>query len=169
MSHQSQIQLGMQRLAVAINAAKSQRGDLTALSTTDKTNLVAALNEVLTVAQNAASSGGASINDASVASTTETWSITKIAAELQALRDDILGGASAAFDTLNELAAAIQGNDSDIGTILTGLGNRLRVDAAQSLTGPQQQQGRDNLDVYSKAEIGDVTFDYVADIETILS
>jgi len=169
MSHQTEIQAGFQRLVTELNSAKAARGDLTSLSTTDQTSIIAAINEVLTVANNAASSGGASINDASSSSTTETWSITKIASEISASIASIVGTAPATLDTLQELATALQDNDGDIAGIMTALGNRLRVDAAQSLNSTQQQTGRDNLDVFSKAEIGDVTFDYVADIETTLS
>ena len=74
----------------------------------------------------------------------------------------IVDAAPANLDTLSELAAAL-GNDSDFAaTVTAGLANRLRVDGAQGLSVAQQQQGRDNLDVYSKAEIGNPDVDLVA-------
>ena len=52
--------------------------DLSALTTSTKTNLVAALNELKAELDSVASSGGATINDASTTSTTQTWSVSKI-------------------------------------------------------------------------------------------
>lgn len=57
----------------------------------------------------------------------------------------LVDSSPATLDTLNELAAAL-GDDPDFATtVSTALGNRLRVDAAQGLSAPQQAQGRDNL------------------------
>lgn len=169
MSQKTEIQAGFQRLVTELNAAKAERGDKTALSTTDKTTLVAAINEIKAAADNASTSGGAQINDGSTSSTIETWSITKIASEIAAKVADVVGTAPAALDTLQELAAALQNNDLDIATVLTDLGNRVRVDAAQSLSSAEQETARDNINTFSKDEIGDVDFDYVADIETTLT
>ncbi len=84
---------------------------------------------------------------------------------------NLVASSPAALDTLNELAAAL-GNDANFSTtVTTALGLRLRVDAAQGLTAPQQQFGRDNLSVWSKAEIGadaDV-HDFVADFVAALA
>ena len=55
--------------------------DLSALTTTAKGNLVAALNEVRALAVDASSSGGAAIDDAATAAGT-TWSSTKIESEI---------------------------------------------------------------------------------------
>lgn len=132
--------------------------DLSGLSTTNKTSLMAAINEV-----NAKPSGGAAINDVSNASTTETYSINKIKQTADdaaaAAKVEILGGVGVAQDTLAELKAYV---DSGQAADITALGNRLRVDAAQGLGAPQRQFGRDNLDVYSKAEIGDPETDIAA-------
>lgn len=169
MSQQENIKAGFQRIVTELNASKSTRGDLTALSTTDKTNIVAAINEVLAAAEQAANSGGASINDLSNNSTTETWSITKIASEISDKIAEVVGAAPEALNTLAEFADALNDNDSEIASITTALANRLRFDAAQSLTTAQQQQARDNINIYSKDEIGNVDFDFVADIESTLS
>ena len=59
---------------------------------------------------------------------------------------NLLGGAPAALDTLDELAAAINDDSSFSATITTALGNRLRVDTnAQGLTTTQQENARANL------------------------
>lgn len=143
-------------VGTAIKASKTlingNAADLSALNTTAKSNLVAAVNEV----HGMAASGGAAINDAASSSLTETYSIDKIksedAANRAALKAEILGAAGAAYDTLEELKAYA---DSGQAADLTALANRVRVDAPQGLTNPQKLQARDNIDVYSKAEIGD--------------
>lgn len=80
----------------------------------------------------------------------------------------VVDGAPLALDTLNELAAALN-DDANFGTTVNNaLANRLRFDAAQVLTPVQQQQGQDNLNVYSRTEIGPVNTDYVATFEAAL-
>ena len=95
---------------------KGNQGDLTKLSTADKTSLVNALNELKTTIDNKTS-----IND-SQATTANTWSATKISNEITAL--------------------------------------------AQSFNGQQKAQARNNIDVYSKAEIGDINTNFVTTINT---
>ena len=139
--------------------------DLSALTTTAKTNLVAALNELKTTVDSLAASGGATINDASSASTTQTWSITKISGEITAAIDAVLNGAPAALDTLEELAAAIGDDANFASTVTTALGNRVRFDAAQTLTDPQKAQARDNIGAAVAADVGDTTTNFVTTFE----
>lgn len=63
-----------------------------------------------------------------------------VAAALAAL----INGSPAALDTFNELAAALGNDPAFATTIATALGNRLRFDAAQSLTGGQKTQLQTN-------------------------
>jgi len=63
-----------------------------------------------------------------------------VAAALAAL----VNNSPAALDTLNELAAALGNDPAFATTIATALGNRLRYDAAQSLSGPQKTQAQTN-------------------------
>jgi type VI protein secretion system component VasK len=142
--------------------------DLSALNTTAKTSLVAALNELK--ADLAAVAGSASgINDATTATTT-TWSSSKIVSAIDALKDQLLGdGASEALDTIGELAAALQNNPNAITEILAGIGNRVRFDAAQTLTSPEQKQARDNIGAVSAADIGDTTVNFVTTFEAGLT
>lgn len=58
--------------------------DNSGLQTVAKSNLIAALNEVLTIAKAAQAGNGAKINDSSTTSTTETYSVSKILATLAA-------------------------------------------------------------------------------------
>ena len=117
--------------------------DLSALSTTAKSNLVVAINELKTAVDAA---GGAAINDATTA-TNSTWSSSKMTAEISSAVAALVNGASATLDTLNELAVAL-GNDANFSaTVTSALANRLRVDAAQTLNAAQQLQACSNLGI----------------------
>lgn len=153
----------------------SSSGDLTGLTTTAKSSLVASINEV-----NAKPSGGAPpdatttvkgiVELATLAEmavgvdTTRVATVEGVRQERASLKAEILGaGVPAALDTLDELAAALADDANFAATTTTALGNRLRVDtAAQGLTGTQQTNGQTNLNVYSKTELGDPETDLVA-------
>lgn len=110
--------------------------NLNSLTTTEKSNLVAAINEV------AASVGGAgaTIND-STTSTTSVWSSTKTNTAISTAVSNLVDAAPAALDTLNELAAAL-GDDANFATTVT---NSLATKAADAdvvkLTGAQTIAG----------------------------
>lgn len=138
------------RIATECKALRAERvaanGDLAALTTTTKASLVAAVNELDSELASLAASVGAQIADSSTGSAT-TWSSTKIALEIQAAKTALTNGAATALDTLSELAVAI-GNDANFAATMTAaLGNRLRVDAAQTLTAGQKTQACTNLGV----------------------
>ena len=118
--------------------------DLSSLTTTQKTSLVSAINELKTAIDNVGSS--ITISD-STSSTTEVWSSSKVSAAIAQAKSDLVNGAGAALDTLSELAAAL-GNDANFSsTITTALGYRLRFDAAQTLTAGQKTQACVNLGI----------------------
>jgi formate-dependent phosphoribosylglycinamide formyltransferase (GAR transformylase) len=118
--------------------------DLTALTTTAKGNLVVAVNELK--AAITALGTPAVIND-SATNGTQTWSSTKVNASITSALNAAIAGAPAALDTLNELALAI-GNDASFASTMTvALGNRVRFDAVQTLTTPQQLQACTNIGV----------------------
>lgn len=131
--------------------------DLSSLNTTAKSNLVAAINEV----RASVGSAGATIND-TTASTTSVYSSTKTNSAISTAVANLVVTSPAALDTLKELADAIGDDPNYAATTATALGNRVRVDAAQSFTAGQQTQGQANLGVYSTAQIGDPTTDFVA-------
>jgi hypothetical protein len=142
--------------------------DNTALTTTAKSNLVAAINE-LNAAITSLSGSAAGINDASTATTT-TWSSQKTSDQIAASKASILGGAGAAYDTLKELQDLLTsdetGNASAIAAINTALGNRVRADtAAQGLTTTQKANARTNIDTYGTTDVGDVTTNFVTTFE----
>ncbi len=72
-------------------------------------------------------------------------------ADVAAALAGLVDSSPATLDTLNELAAALGDDPAFATTVSTALGSRLRVDAAQGLSAPQQAQGRDNLGLGSAA------------------
>lgn len=143
--------------------------DLSALTTTAKGNLVAALNELKGLVDAAATSAAAkaAIDDALATSTSKTYSIDKIRDVVTTAIAAITNGAPAAMDQLNELAAAL-GNDANFAaTIATALAARVRTDtAAQGLTAQQKSNARANIDAYGSGELGNPDTDLVAVFNT---
>ena len=118
--------------------------DLSSLTTTQKTSLVAAINELKAAIDNSGSS--ITISD-STSSTTEVWSSSKVSSAIAQAKSDLVNGAGAALDTLSELAAALGNDASFASTVTTALGYRLRFDAAQALTTGQKTQACANLGI----------------------
>ena len=156
-----------QAMGADVKALLQAKGSLSALSTTAKASLVAAVNELKT-AVDAAAGGGVSIDDgAGDGATGVTWSADKIFDAIEAaktaVKNDLTAGAAAALDTLSELAAALNNDPAFAATIAAEIANRVRFDAAQTLTAPQQAQARANIGAQSAAAIGDPDRDLVAD------
>lgn len=140
--------------------------NLNALTTTEKGNLVAALNDLQSQLNVVVANAGATISDSSTA-TSSTWSSSKINTQINAAVSNLVNGSPAALDTLKELSDALGGNASFATDITTALGNRVRTDVnTQNLTETQKGNARTNLDVYSKTEVdtklGDTERDLVA-------
>lgn len=154
MSLQSQLQSLITSIATDIKALLANQGNLTTLTTTTKTNLVAALNELKTSINSIDLT--ALISDSTATSTTKTYSIDKINSQISAAVSALVAGAPTALDTLNELATAIASDESGIAGLVTAVGNRIRFDSSQSLTSPQQIQACQNIGV------GDPTTDLAA-------
>lgn len=171
MSLESRIIALAQAVGTDVKALTAAQGSLSALNTTAKTSLVVAINELLTLV----SGSGAVIDDnAGDGSTAVTWSADKIFDSIEAakaaVKNDLVGGAGAALDTLNELAAALGNDPSFASTIATEIASRVRFDAAQTLTSPQQTQARSNISAASAADVsglltglGSYDRDYAAD------
>ena len=156
-----------QVIGADIKALNLAQGSLSTLATTAKASLVAAVNELKT-AVDAASGSGVSINDgAGDGATGVTWSADKIFDAIEAaktaVKNDLTAGAAAALDTLSELAAALNNDPAFAATIAAEIANRVRFDAAQTLTAPQQARARANIGAQSAAAIGDPDRDLVAD------
>ena len=163
---QQRITLLAQGIATDIKGLKTDTGVLANLTTTAKGNLVAAINELQGVIAAATNIDDTKGNG----DTTFTWSADKIYDTIEAaktaVKNDLLGGAAAAFDTLKELEDALGADASFATTIAAELNNRVRFDSVQSLTNPQKQQARDNIGAISGADltaaIGDPDTDLVA-------
>lgn len=221
-------------VGTAIKAERAKIGTLASLSTTEKSNLVAAINEVLAAVGSGGSIDADSISDATtvgkaliratdaaaartaigagtsnlalgtssstakagdyqpaaanISDSTSAGRTLLTAADVTAQRtalsvysisdvdsaisdalDELVDGAPGTLDTLKELSDALGGDEEFATTVSGALGNRLRFDASQSLSGPQQAQGQSNLSVYSRAELGDPTTDFVAVLTSALA
>ena len=167
MSLQVRIESLVLRLAAEFKTIYAQVGTLAHLSTTDKTSLVSAINELRTQIDTVASV--AVIDDANAASTATTFSASKITSLLDMLKADLLGGADAAFDTLKELQDAILNDQTGIAALLAAVDKRVRFDAAQALTAPEQEQARQNIGALAAVALGNPETDFVAIFETALA
>lgn len=127
-------------LVAAVNELDAEHGTLSSLTTTAKTSLAAAINEVN------GKQFAAVVNDA-VTNTTNPWSGSKTNTAISSAVSGLVASSPAALDTLKELATALGDDPSFASTMSAALGNRVRVDAAQSFTGPQQAQGRSNIGI----------------------
>jgi hypothetical protein len=151
-SLQTQIQALISAVATDIVALTTTRGNMSNLTTTNKTSLVAALNEL-----KAAMANAAGIDDnAGSSSTTATWSASKITSAITAAINALVAGAPTALDTLNELAEALQNEQSSVSAITTALANKVDFANTQSLTTAQQAKACANIG------IGDPEFDFAA-------
>ncbi len=142
MSLISRVTLALQGVATDIKALYANQGTLSALTTTAKSSLVAAINEV----KASGGGGGASIDD-NATDTAHAWSASKIQAAINSAISGIVAGASSAYDTLLEIETKLTSDDSAISGLLAAVGNRVRYDAAQTLTAGQQTQACTNLGI----------------------
>lgn len=94
------------------------------------------------------------IDDAQ-ASATKTYSSqnveAKITAAKQAVKNDLLGGAGEAYDTLKELADALVTNKDAITALQQIAQGHVQFDKAQSLNDEQKKQARANIGALSAA------------------
>ena len=151
------------RVAQEFNDVRAKAGNLANLTTTDKSNLVAAINEL-----KAAVSASTVIDDAQAA-LTSTYSSSKIVSLLDALKSEILGGADAAYDTLLEIQQVLQSGTSGLEALLAAINQRVRFDAAQSLTVAEQSQARSNIGAVASSDVGNPDTDFVAVFEGALN
>jgi len=158
MTMQAQITALAQAIAGDIKTLIANQGSLASLTTTNKANLVAAINELKSAINSIDLT--ALINDAGTGLNNKTWSISKIQSEITsactAAINALVNGAPTALDTLGELATQLATDESALNSLITAVGNRVRFDSAQTLTTPQQIQACQNIG------IGDPTTDLAA-------
>jgi hypothetical protein len=147
-----------QQLGIDVHALEVGLGNLAALTTTAKTSVVVAINEVRQMVLDAvADGGGAAIDDAAVDGATDVvYSADKVLDLLAALetkvKNDLTGGASAALDTLGEIEAELGSQDTALSNLLTAVGETVRF-TAQAPTAEQQTQARANIGAGSAADL----------------
>lgn len=131
--------IGTEFKAIRTLISGSGTGGVSGLATTAQ-NLVAAINEVKDTADAAAGGG---VDLATVQAEAQSAATTAVNA--------LIDGAPAALDTLNELAAAMDDNASYAASVTTALGTKAN-----------------SADVYTRAELGDPTTNYVTTFEAAL-
>ena len=145
-----------QAIGTDVKTLTTAVGSLGSLTTTAKSSLVAAINEI------AQAVTGASVIDDGAVSGASTWSSNKINTEITGAISDLVGGAGTALDTLKELADALGNDPSFAATIATQIANRVRFDDVQVLTAPQKAQACDNIGAASLVATGDLDRDFAA-------
>lgn len=166
MSVESKFLILTNKIVDSINIIETNQGDLTSLTTSDKSSLVAALVEVKVLIDNHYAEQQALINDG-VINTTKTWSSSKIENEIMQAIADLIDGSPAVLDTLKELANALQNNPDIITEILAALDKRVAVNLVQSFTSLEKTQARTNIDSASNTEfqllvtnLGNIDYDW---------
>ena len=145
-----------QAIGTDVKTLTAAVGSLGSLTTTAKSNLVAAINEIALAVANATGIDDGATGGAS------TWSSSKISSEISGAISGLVGGAGAALDTLQELAAALGNDPSFATTIATQIANRVRFDDVQVLTVPQKAQACGNIGAASLVATGDLDRDFTA-------
>jgi len=145
-----QISLLAQTIGQDVKQICTNIGDLSTLTTTQKTSLVLALNE-LKASLNSIDLTKL-IDDAKTA-TNLTWSSTQITKAINDAVTALVNGAPEALDTLNELADAITTNKDAISALQSIAAGHVKYDAAQTLTTAQKTQARSNIDAASTTEV----------------
>ena len=96
----------------------------------------------------------------SATGTGTTWSSSKISSELTAakneVKNDLLGGAGAAYDTLKELRDLIASNASSIEALEALAAGHVRFNAAQTLTDTEKAQARSNIGAAAQSSLSSV-------------
>lgn len=141
-----------------------------ALTTAEKTTLIGAINELdaavksndgdISAINSALTALQTKLNgiiDDASASTTKVYSSSKVESQItaakQEVKDDLLGGAGAAYDTLKELADLIETNKTAVEALQTIAAGHVKYDTAQVLTDEQKAQARTNIGAVAASEI----------------
>ena len=137
-----------------IEAAKATA---VAAQVTASANAVSTAADKVTTTADAASALASKIAAAASAAAAATWDPSSYYTKttIDTKFSNLVNGAGASLDTLNELAAAL-GNDANYSaTITAALGNRVRTDtAAQGLDATQKSNARTNIGVIAGTATG---------------
>ena len=120
------------------------QANLSSLSTSAKSNVVEAINELKTRIDTLNNSAPF-INDGTTGNSS-TWSSSKIHGEIMAALNGVLNGAPSALDTLKEIADAINDDPDFAASIMNQIDRRVRWDtAAQNLNDSEKLNARINI------------------------
>lgn len=168
------IPLGTQGLLDAVNAALGHADNAATSASQAATSATNAANSA-TAAAGSANSASASAQEAAEqaelaarrlivddnVSTGTTYSSSKITNEIlsasNALKDDLLGGAGEAYDTLKELADLIQTNQGSIDALEALAAGHVKYNGEQTLTDEQKGQARGNIGAAAASDVTSVT------------
>lgn len=119
----------IQAIGADIKALKTAKGDLSSLSTTQKSNLVGALNEIFTLASSKATQ-------------------SDITTAIDSLKTELMGvGVPEALNTLKEIATYIESDETLGVSLSTAVTKRVRFDDVQTLTTPEKLQACTNIGI----------------------
>ena len=159
----TQIGLDHKDLQAAHTLLQTKQGDITQLTTGDKSSVVGALNSIQSAFDSLVM--GAQLDD-TVTDTATGWSSSKIASAISDAVAAVVDSAPGALDTLAELSSALQNNPDIVQNIMDVLGKVVRVDIAQAFTVAEKAMGRNNIGAASEADLTQMAAN-VGDISTL--
>ncbi len=112
----------------------ASRGDMATLSTTHKSTLVGALNELKTAVD-------------------DTITEAEVSTLIGNAIDGLINGAPGTYDTLKEIADYIAADQTAATAIMESLAKCVRVDVAQNFTEGEKTQGRANIGAASATNL----------------
>ena len=141
--------------ALATKATTIQLNEVKALAETNQLNIGTKVDQVDfdSVSDTVTAQGLTLLNKADIATLTTLAQLVNTKADQSYVVSEIAritGNAPAALDTLAEIAEQLGNDQTQINNLLDQIGNRVRFDAAQGLTAPQQTQARDNINAEAK-------------------
>ena len=138
-------------IGTAIKGVKDSIGDLSGLSTTNKTSIIGAINELDTSIKTKSNLTLDTvrvelINDIRGPSITSTYSSVMIEDKITeaveagktAVKNSILDGAETAYDTLKEIQEIIKEDKTAAASLLESVNNRLKINERMELTTEQK-------------------------------
>lgn len=164
------------RIATEVKAVRTlvngNATDLSSLTTTSKTNLVSAINELQSDLNSLdVSSQVAALVDDTTTSTSKVWSSSKTNTAITSAVAAVVDAAPAALDTLNELAAALNDDASFASTVTTALAGKADATHSHAISDVTGLQSA--LDAKASAasvstlstNVGDTTTNFVTTFE----
>lgn len=168
----SEVKTAATAVQTALNGLTARVTTVEGTSNTNKGDLTTAKSQILTLQQAVEQirssvkaievqiESQTNIND-EVAANTTTYSSNKINTVVNdaktAVKNELLGGAGAAYDTLKELADLIQTNVSAIAALEAIAAGHVRFDQVQIIQETQKTQARSNIGAASQTDLTTVS------------